>query len=191
MAVKIRAAGKEYKLSDVGPYFLYDKETITTSDTGTVSKVYFQSPEGKSELDTNLQQFSTIPLGWVFEVSELRIIPEPDVEYSDLQKIFKKAIVIYKKQGVQDVFLCPAILFNAGCGVMGGISTTESSATYAIHSLGLPSAGAAFRFPMRYLIRGGETFNFEFRCYLSSAISASIGIWMVLVGILKKPVTSS
>lgn len=191
MAVKIRAGGKEYKLSDVGPFFLYDKETITNTETGTVTKIYFQSPENKSILETNMQQFSTIPLGWVIEVAELRLVPEPDASYADLQKIFKNAIVTYKKEGIHDVFHCPAILFNAGCGLMGSVSTTESGVTKAIHSLGLPSAGSAFKFPIRYLIKGGETFNFELRCNLSSAVSNNVGIWMILVGILKKPVTSS
>ena len=182
----IKVGERKFSLYDVRPYCLYDTETIT-SGAGTKEVYFFRTPENKTILDTNLKQFSTIQTGWKFEVAEIRLIPLESAAASDLEAIFGtgQAVLSYLKEGDIEIFTFPAVMFNAGCGLHG--CTTHSSAD--IVSLGLPTATAVMRLPVRLIIYGGQTFNFVFRA--STGGSNDVKIRCCLVGILQRGVVGA
>ena len=176
--------GRQVKvgLYDYRSYWLYDRETI---NNGATEVYFFQSPEGKTTADTNLKQFSTIQTGWQFEIHALRVILPPDISTADAEALFANSAITLYKDGDTEVFSAPALMFNAGCGLYG--ATTETSTN--IISNGIPSSNAVTKIPVPILIKGGETFNI--RLMFNPAVSlsvASIKLWMVLDGILRRPV---
>ena len=183
---QLKVGGRTISLYDVRPYCLYDTETIT-SGAGTKEVYFFRTPENKTILDTNLKQFSTIQAGWKFEVAEIRLIPLESASLDDLEKIFGdgQAVLSYLKEGDIEIFTFPAVMFNAGCGLHG--CTTASSAD--IVSLGLPTATAVMKLPVRLIIYGGQTFNFVFRA--STGGTNNVKIRCCLIGILQRGVVGA
>ena len=182
----IKVGERKFSLYDIRPYCLYDTETIT-SGAGTKEVYFFRTPEGKTILDTNLKQFSTIQTGWKFEVAEIRLIPLESTSLSDLEAIFGtgQAVLSYLKEGDIEIFTFPAVMFNAGCGLHG--CTTETGAD--IVSLGLPTTTAVMKLPVRLIIYGGQTFNFVLRA--STGGTANVKIRCCLVGILQRGVVGA
>lgn len=180
------ATGKAYNIVEVRPYFLYD--TIKIPTTGISEAYTFLTPEGKTLGETNIKQFSQIPVGWIFEVHSIRLIPWPQTSLADLELCLTGCVVSYIKEGDMDIFQAPAILFNAGCGIAGAVSTTATATTLDIVSLGLPSSGAVWKPKAPIYIRGGETFNFRFRWDTAPTPSAQVKIYHLLEGMLKRPV---
>jgi len=185
---QIKVGGRTISLYDVRPYCLYDTETVTSA-AGSKEIYFFRTPENKTILDTNLKQFSTIQTGWKFEVAEIRLIPLENAAAADLEILFGegRAVLSYLKEGDIEIFTFPAVMFNAGCGLCG--STTYTSAD--IVSLGLPSATAVMRLPVRLIIYGGQTFNFVLKASTSTAMSADVKIRCCLVGILQRGVVGA
>lgn len=185
--IKVRTpTGKEVKvgLYDYRSWWLYDRETINNGDT---SVYFFQSPEGKSISDTNLKQFSTIQFGWTLEVHAIRIIPQPSIGRSDLINLFNNMAVTLIREGTEAVFSAPGLIFTAGAGIYG--FTTDTSATIA--SNGLPTPDAVLKLPVPILIKGGDTFNIRVDWDPAVSLSGPVKVWMVLDGLLKKPVRGS
>jgi hypothetical protein len=183
---QIKAGGKTYGIVEVRPYFLYDTVEIPT--TGVTEAYTFLTPEGKTLSDTNLKQFSQIPVGWVFEIHSIRLIPRAKVSINDLETVLEGWIVSYIKEGDTSIFDCPAIVFNAGCGLHGAVATTATATTIDTVSLGLPSSGAVWKPKFPLYIRGGETFNFRHRWSVAPTPSTAVKIYHLLDGVLKRPV---
>jgi hypothetical protein len=171
---------KTVSLSDVRPYWLYDTATI---DTTTTEYRFFQTPSGKTIHDTNLQQFSTIQIGWTLEVHTIRIVPRPSITIADMELIAGDAVVSFLREGIEEIFTLPLVMLNAGCGLSGATTNTAED----VVSLGTPASGAVLKMPIRFLLYGGETFNFKLQYAAAlSALSTSRKIYMVLDGVLKK-----
>ena len=183
---QIKVGGRTISLYDVRPYCLYDTETIT-SGAGTKEVYFFRTPEGKTILDTNLKQFSTIQTGWKFEVAEIRLIPLESASLSDLEAIFGtgQAVLSYLKEGDIEIFTFPAVMFNAGCGLHGCTTATDAD----IVSLGLPTATAVMKLPVRLIIYGGQTFNFVLKA--STGGTNNVKIRCCLLGILQRGVVGA
>ena len=180
---------KSFKLEDVRPYWLYDTNTIATSGS---DYYYFQDPSGKSTVDTNLKQFSTIQIGWVFDVTRIRLVPRTTVIISDLQAMFLNSIVTYLKEGDIEIFSLPALLMSAGAGLTGGTTVNATS----LPTLGLPSLSAVIKLPFPLTLTGGKTFTFRLH-YDGTGVGTITGttnaakIWMVLEGILRREVVGA
>lgn len=173
---------KEVGLSDVRPYTLYDTATIDSADT---EEYFFRTPEGKTLVDTNLKQFSTIQVGWTFEVASMRIIPRVNIPIADMELIFANSVITFLREGDIEIFTMPSVMLNAGCGLTGATTNTAED----LVSLGLPSAGAVHRNAIRFLLYGGETFNFRMQWNPAvGTLAASRKIYLVLDGILKRGV---
>lgn len=176
---------KEVGISDVRPYWLYDTEQITAA-AGTKDEFFFRTPQGKTIRDTNLRQFSTIQVGWTFEVTNMRVIPQVNASLADLEELFGNGqpVITFLREGDIEIFTIPAIMLNAGCGFYGATTVNASD----IVSLGTPASGAILKLPIRFLIYGGETFNFRFQAVTTNAMTAAVNISLVLDGILKRGV---
>lgn len=176
---------KTIGLSDVRPYWLYDTESVTAA-AGTKDLYYFRTPQGKTIRDTNLRQFSTIQVGWTLEVTNIRCIPAPNAAVADLEILFGEGqpVLTFLREGDIEIFTLPLIMANAGCGFYGATTVTNQD----IISLGTPASGAILKLPIRFLIYGGETFNFRLQAVTSSAMSAAVNVMIVLDGILKRGV---
>jgi len=183
---QIKVGEKSYGLVEVRPYFLYDTVKIPT--TGISEFYTFLTPEGKTLSETNLKQFSQIPVGWVFEVHSIRLIPWTGTSLTDLETVLTGWIVSYIKEGDTSIFDAPAIVFNAGCGIHGAVATTATTTTLDIVSLGLPSSGSVWKPKFPLYIRGGETFNFRHRWTPTPTPTAEVRVYHLLEGILKRPV---
>ena len=171
-------------LYDYRQYWLYDRETINNGDT---VKYFFQSPEGKTLSDTNLRQFSTIQFGWQLEVHAIRIIPDPTISTADLKNLFKDMAVVFIREGTDQIFFAPGLVFTAGAGLYG--YTTETSTS--ILSNGLPTPGAVLKLAVPILIKGGDTINIRVEWNPAVTLSASTKMWMVMDGLLRRPVRGS
>ena len=185
---QVKVGGRTISLYDVRPYCLYDTETVT-KEAGAKEVYFFRTPEDKTILDTNLKQFSTIQTGWKMEVAEIRLIPLENTSAADLEILFGegRAVLSYLKEGDIEIFTFPAIMFNAGCGLHGCTTVTDSD----IISLGAPTATAVMRLPIRLIIYGGQTFNFVLRAHTSTAMSNDVKIRCALVGILQRGVVGA
>lgn len=184
MATKIKIRTPEgvktVGISDVRPYWLYDTATISNGDT---EHYFFRTPENKTIVDTNLRQFSTIQVGWTFEVSAIRIVPRVNIPIADMEIIFQNAVVTFLREGDIEIFTIPSVMLNAGCGLYGATTNTSED----VVSLGIPASGAILKLPIHFLIYGGETF--QFRMQFNPAISglaADRKVYMILDGILKR-----
>ncbi|MCL6577982.1 MAG: hypothetical protein K6T73_01165 [Candidatus Bathyarchaeota archaeon] len=177
---------KSYKLEDVRPYFLYDTVTIATSNTDT-EKYFFQTPENKTSIDTNLKQFSTIQIGWVFDVTKMRLIPKASMKLVDIEEIFDDSIITYLKEGDIEIFSMPGIMLNAGCGISGATTTADSD----VISLGLPSNSAVEKLPFPLTIAGGKTFLFRWRFATAPTPTVEAKVRMVLEGILRRDIVGA
>ena len=171
---------KKVNLYDYRPYWLYDRESITN---GSTEKYFFQSPEGKSIVDTNLKQFSTIQVGWRFEVHAIRVIPAVDISTADAEALFTNSALTFYREGDIEVFSAPTMLFPAGAGLYG--ATTETSTN--IIANGMPTPQSVLRLPVPILIKGGETFNIRVAWNPAVSLSATTKMYVVLDGILKRP----
>jgi len=183
VAVKGPAGKKKVvRFSDYRPYWLYDKEVITPS----TSEVYFfQSPEGKPLTETNLKQFSTIQVGWEFEIHAIRVIPSLKVSTSDAEELFENSVITFYKDGDVEVFSAPTVLFPAGAGLYG--ATTETNTNIIAH--GLPTPTAVLKLPIPILVIGGQTFNIRMLFNpVPSSLSGNVPVKMVLDGILRRPI---
>lgn len=185
LVMKTPTGTKKVGLYDVRPYWLYDRETIRNGDT---EKYFFQSPEGKTIADTNLKQFSTIQYGWQFELHAIRVIPNTKVSIADAENLFANTALTLFKEGDVEVFSAPALIFSAGAGLTGAVSTTATDTTIDIVSNGLPTPSAVLRLPVPLLIQGGETFNIRLAFQPAVSLSADSKVYIVLDGILKRPV---
>jgi len=173
---------KKYRLEDVRPFYLYDTITIASNNTD-VDKYYFQSPSGKSAVETNLKQFSTIQIGWVFDIQKIRLIPQTNISSADAKVIFTESIITYMKEGDIEIFSLPAVMLNAGCGLAG--TGTD------IVSLGNPSNLSVIKLPFPLTIAGGKTFLFRQKWDTAPTPSTSVKVKMVLEGILRREVTGA
>ncbi len=170
------------RLSDYRPYWLYDKEVITPT---TTEVYFFQSPEGKALPDTNLKQFSTIQVGWEFEIHAIRVIPSVKISTADAEELFENSAITFYKEGDIEVFSAPTLLFPAGAGLYG--ATTETNTN--ILANGVPTPTAVNKLPIPIMIRGGETFNIRMLFQPPpSGLSGNVPVKMVLDGILRRPV---
>jgi hypothetical protein len=180
---------KSFKLEDVRPYWLYDSNLIAT---GGADYYYFQDPSGKSTVETNLKQFSTIQIGWVFDVTRIRLLPRTTMTIADLQTIFLNSIITYLKEGDIEIFSLPALMINAGAGITGATTVNATS----IPTLGLPSLSAVIKLPFPLTLTGGKTFVFRLH-YDGTGVGTVSGttnaakIWMVLEGILRREVVGA
>ncbi len=182
VVVRTPTGKKKIGLYDIRPYWLYDRETIQNGDS---EKYFFQSPEGKTLVDTNLKQFSTIQVGWIFEGHAIRVVPDPKISTSDAETLFQNTALSLYKEGDIEVFSAPALLFPAGAGLYG--ATTETSTN--IISNGVPTPTSVLKLPVPVIIKGGETFNIRLSFQPSiSGLSASTKLYIVIDGILKRPV---
>lgn len=182
LKIKTAEGTKTVNLSDVRPYWLYDSITVANTDT---ESYFFRTPEGKTLVDTNLKQFSTIQVGWTFEVSTMRIVPRANISIADLKIIIANSVISFLREGDIEVFSLPALMLNAGCGLYGATTTTSTD----LVSQGTPSSGAVLKMPIRFLLYGGETFNFRLQYNPAiSGLSASRKIYLVLDGVLKRGV---
>lgn len=173
---------KEVGLSDVRPYVLYDTVAVAT---GASEGYFFRTPENKVLVDTNLKQFSTIQVGWTFEVSEMRLIPRVNIPIADMELIFANSVLTFLREGDIEIFTMPAMMLNAGCGLHGATTNTAED----VVSLGLPSAGAVHKLSIRFLIYGGETFNFRWQWNpVVGTLAATRSVYLALVGVLKRGV---
>lgn len=188
MATVIRSQGKKYKLEDIRPFYLYDGLDITSADT---EKYYFQTPENKTIVQTNLKQFSAIQIGWVFDVKKIRLIPNPDVSVADLELLAKDSVVTYLKEGDIEIFSLPSIMLNSGCGLSGSVSTTVTATSQDIVSLGHPAQTAVHNLPFPLTITGGRTFQFRQKWTSLSGLSATTRLYLVLEGILRRDVVGA
>lgn len=181
---------KTVGLSDVRPYWLYDTITVLLA-AGAKEDYFFRTPEGKTLRDTNLKQFSTIQVGWTFEVSAMRLIPNAATPAADLEELFGtgQAIVSFLREGDIEIFTVPAIMLNAGCGLYGSLDSGGTLATSRdLVSLGIPASGAVMKIPIKFLLFGGETFNFRFQATTTGALSANLKLNLTLEGVLKRGV---
>lgn len=181
-------AEQKKKVVDFRPHFLFDTVSIATANA-TTEFYFFRTPEGKTTLETNLQLYSSIPVGWIFEVSKMRLIPNADITPADLSEIFgtvtaQLSTVTYLKDGDTEIFTLPAIMLNAGCGVVSNVTT-------AIGTLGIPSNNATFTFGFPLTITGGRTFSFKYKFGAAPTPAVASKIQMVLEGILKKEVVGA
>lgn len=183
LKIKTPEGVKEVGLSDVRPYTLYDTVTYAAA-TAKSEDYFFRTPEGKTLVDTNLKQFSTIQVGWTFEVASMRIIPRCNISIADMETLFTGSVVTFLREGDIEIFTMPTIMLNAGCGLYGATTNTAED----IVSLGLPSAGAVHRNAIRFLLYGGETFNFRITHTPAVTLAAERKIYLVLDGILKRGV---
>ena len=182
----IKVGERKFSLYDVRPYCLYDTEEVSAA-AGTKEIYFFRTPENKTIHDTNLKQFSTIQAGWKFEVAEIRLIPLENTAATDLEILFGegRAVLSYLKEGDIEIFTFPAVMFNAGCGLHGCTTVTDKD----IVSLGLPTATAVMKLPVRLIIYGGQTFNFVFRA--STGGTNDVKIRCCLIGILQRGVVGA
>lgn len=175
---------KEVGLSDVRPYWLYDTLSISNGDT---EGYFFRTPENKTLVDTNLKQFSTIQVGWTFEVSAIRVVPRVAISLASAEIIFNNSVVSFLREGDIEIFSIPTVMLNAGCGLTGAVYGHASAVD--IVSLGVPSASSVLKQPIRFLLYGGETFNFRIQFNPAiSGLAAAARIYLVLDGILKRGV---
>jgi hypothetical protein len=185
ITVKTPNGQMQYKLEDVRPYFLFDTASVASTST---ELYFFQSPESKTSVETNLKQFSTIQTGWVFDVTKMRIVPRPSLSIADAKLLFENSIITYLKEGDIEIFSLPAIIMGAGAGLAGATTTTDTD----IVSLGAPSQAALLKLPFPITITGGKTFTFRWKWDAApSTISATTKVWMVLEGILRREVVGA
>jgi len=177
---------KKYKLEDVRPYWLYDTITITNVNTAT-EFYFFQTPQGKTVVETNLKQFSTIQIGWVFDVTRMRLLPQANISLADIEELFTDCIVTYLKEGDVEIFSLPSIMLNAGCGLHGSTTYTDSE----IVSLGLPSLSSVMKLPFPLTIQGGKTFVFRMKYDVAPTPVVTREIAMILEGILRRDVVGA
>ena len=170
-------------LSDVRPYWLYDTATIATADT---EHYFFRTPENKTLVDTNLRQFSTIQVGWTFDISTIRVVPRVAIPIADMEILFANTVTTFLREGDIEIFTLPTVMLNAGCGLFGATTNTAED----IVSLGIPASGAVMKLKWPIVLYGGETFQFrtQWNPAVSASLSASAKVYMVLEGTLKRGV---
>lgn len=182
MSTVVKSGGRRYKLEDVRPFYLYDRLSLTSA-SGT-EQYYFQTPESKTIIDTNLKQFSTIQIGWTFDVQKIRLILNPDVSIANAKLLASRSVVTYLKEGDVEIFSLPSIMLNSGCGLTGATTTTSTE----VVSLGLASQSAVHKLPFPLTIAGGRTFQFRQKWNSLSGISGTVIVYMVLEGILRRDI---
>jgi len=185
MSTVVKAGGKRYKLEDVRPFYLYDRLSLTSSSAA--EQYYFQSPENKTIINTNLKQFSTIQVGWVFDVQKIRLIPTPSTSIADLKILAGESVVTYLKEGDVEIFSLPSVMLSSGCGLAGASTNTSTD----IASLGLPSQSSVHRLPFPLTIAGGRTFQFRQKWASLASLSTTCVVYLVLEGILKRDVVGA
>jgi hypothetical protein len=177
---------KTYKLEDIRPFWLYDVITILTTNTA-VEFFFFQTPQGKTLVDTNLRQFSTIQVGWTFDITRMRLVPQASMSSANGELIFDQAVMTYLKEGDIEIFSLPAMMLNAGCGFAGATTVTNTDMV----SLGLPSLSSVLKLPFALTLVGGKTFLFRLRTNAVITPSVNTRITMVLEGILRRDVVGA
>jgi hypothetical protein len=202
LQIKTPTGTQTVNLSDVRPYWLYDTVVVAN---GFTQDYFFRTPQSKVLADTNLRQFSTIQVGWTYEVSAMRIIPRwrpaangAHTQISDIENVLAAGTITFLREGDIEIFNLPIAMMNSGCGITGYATTANQE----IASLGTPADGAKLKNPVRFLLYGGETFNFRFDFNGNTAftgfagaavanLTANLPFHMVLDGILKRGVSSS
>ena len=176
---------RRFRLEDVRPYWLYDEFNILPTNVHT-EFVYFQNPD-KTIFETNMRQFSSLPIGWIFDATRIRVVPIPSITVADAELLFGRSVVSYLKEGDIEIFTIPALMLNSGCGLLGATTVTATD----IVSLGDPSHAAVMKLPFPITIRGGKTFQFKLKFPVAPTPAAATRIKMVLDGILRRDVVGA
>lgn len=179
---------KAFKLEDKRPFWVYDTITLTAATNYTES-MFFQSPQGKTPLETNLTQFSTLPQGWTFLARKIRLGVNSDVSLANIEGLFSRNVITYLEEGINDIFTLPAYIIGAGGGISG--ITTATSADVLSH--GLPTQASALKLPAPLPIVGGRTFQFRMKMGGTAGTgftpaTSDVRVNMTLEGILIKDV---
>lgn len=182
---------KTFKLEDVRPFWIYDTVTLTAATNYTES-MFFQSPQGKTPLETNLTQFSTLPQGWTFDAVKIRLAVNTDCSIVNFKGLFSQNVITYLKEGIEDIFTLPAFIVGAGGGINGNTTQTATD----LVSNGLPTQASALKLPFPLSIVGGRTFQFRMRMGGTAGTgftptTSNVRAQMVLEGILRKSVVGA
>lgn len=182
---------KSYKLEDVRPYFLFDTNAVLNGNALT-EFFFFRTPEGKSTVETNMTQFSSIQQGWIFDVKRIRMMFNNSISLADAKTMYngadsKGTTVSYLKEGDIEIFSLPTEMLNAGCGLSG--ATTETATSFL--SAGLPSQSSVLQMPFPLTIYGGRTFQFKLKYNAAPNPTATVRLKMVLEGILRREIVGA
>lgn len=162
---------------------LYDLQVMPAA-TAAFTRNYFQVVN-TGFLTTNLLAAGQIPYGRNFFAHGLAGVPDPDVDWQDLNTLLKSAYVKLRI-GKEDVLELPLKMLPSACGVSGAAATTDTTTTIARPTIGVPHPSAYFPIRWRgtpYPIEGGETFKAEIVfLHASETITTAFGYQLFLMG---------
>jgi hypothetical protein len=158
-------------ITDIQPWFYYDRLTAAAGATPSQSLLFFASPMSatKTKLDTNMQLASQLPPPKSFVVTGIRSIFAdmfaPDIEL--INTSYYNEFVIGDKPYAEGHF----DLYPGGAGVYGAIASTAAASVDLVASNGLPTVQAINSWGMDRGIHIGQQQTFVFKAIAPSAVT--------------------
>lgn len=127
-------SGQAIRIVGLYDWYIYDMINQGTSMTDAANLIFFSVPVSstKSLRFTNLQQASTLPVGWEAFVYKVRIVAPPDTTLADLQIIQRFGLVEFTIGQSELAVQYPMLLAQAGTGINGSMALmarTDAAAT--------------------------------------------------------------
>jgi len=178
----------EVAVKDAKPWWYYDTIVFPANQEVPVEARFFQIPkgqEGKTEIDTNVLQYSTLPKGWKLLIYSIRIATL-DGKAADLKKLMSNSIVELELGGTKRPFAAPTWVFTQGGGLFGEIEAAQQEIELITN--GLPTPQSILKLPYAIDIEGGESFNLILKTKAGITPSADVKLQAVLDCIAYEPV---
>ena len=155
---------------------------VKISGQGNIIR-FFVDTQGKTKLETNLQQSGVLPSTNIFEARALRVVSSDKVEAEGLEELIYNSVTSLFV-GEKVMFEAPTFWFPSGAGVSS-----------APNNHGDPDPMATFKFAEPVVIAPNQNFRVEMLFphgqNADSPLDADVGkarIWVVLDGYLTRDV---
>lgn len=121
------AAAGEVKLEALSQP-IYDQQNVPSSSVSTVT-AFFQNPNGRSLLFTNLESAGSLTWPKRFSIKAFRLIPNPaGAVAADIANFYILSFCRLKI-GEKDYFVCPAFLLTPGVAIEVSTATAATAVT--------------------------------------------------------------
>jgi len=179
-------------VKDAKPFWYYDTITLPANQAVPTEIRFFQVPKGqggKTEIETNVMQYGTLPSGWKLRIYTMRLaILEGQLE--DLRNILYNSILELELGGTQRPFQAPSWIFAQGGGLTGYVELEAAQQQTRLENWtnGLPTPQAVIKLPYAIDIDGGESFNVIMKVKSGITPKADVRLQAVLDCIAFEPV---